>query len=107
MTGCGCWAQRAPSGRPRALEHAAELFERADTDGDGVLTLVELQRIMQTAGQQYSHLTEHARFLAGWVRTPLPAVQKAACCVCARPGQSHCGAAQSHAACHTGLSPAP
>lgn len=50
--------------QPRALEHAQELFEQADTDADGILTLAELERIMTAASRHYSHLAEHAQFLA-------------------------------------------
>ena len=98
------WAlgDAATVNQPRALEHAQELFDEADGDGDGVcamlcsherlrawlhgrrsmhdrppaclmravgalqvLTLLELESIMKAASQRYSHLSEHARFLAG------------------------------------------
>ena len=51
--------------QPRALERAEELFDQADPNSKGSLSLAELQTIMQAASKEYSHLEEHARFLAG------------------------------------------
>ncbi|KAK9813760.1 hypothetical protein WJX73_007780 [Symbiochloris irregularis] len=53
--------------QPRALERAEELFDQADPNSKGKLSLAELQTIMQAASKEYSHLEEHARFLAGKV----------------------------------------
>lgn len=49
----------------KALEHASELWEQADTDQNGQLTLAELRNLLRTASKRYSHMAEHSRFLDG------------------------------------------
>ena len=49
--------------RPKALAFADALFDQADTNGDGKLSLAELRTVLATAAGQFSHLEEHARFL--------------------------------------------
>lgn len=49
----------------KALDRSDELFERADLNKDGRLTLVELQGLMNQASKEFPHLSEHARFLDG------------------------------------------
>lgn len=49
--------------QPRALQRADELFELADTDKDGRVSLKELQAMLFEASKEFSHLEEHARFL--------------------------------------------
>jgi NADH:ubiquinone reductase (non-electrogenic) len=48
-----------------ALAKAEELFNRADVNGDGRLSLRELQDMMREAAKEFPHLAEHARFLDG------------------------------------------
>ena len=51
--------------QPKSLDKATELFDRADTNGDGKLSLKELAGVLKSASQEYSHLAEHVRFLDG------------------------------------------
>jgi hypothetical protein len=51
----------------KALEHSEELFDRADTSGDGKLQLSELRDVLRKSSEEYSHFAEHARFLDGCV----------------------------------------
>jgi hypothetical protein len=53
------------SAQPKSLDKATELFDRADTNGDGKLSLKELADVLKSASQEYSHLAEHVRFLDG------------------------------------------
>ena len=50
----------------KAVERVSELFERADTNRDGQLSMEELRVLMKTASKEYPHLEEHSRFLEGW-----------------------------------------
>ena len=56
------------SSQPKSLDKATELFDRADTNNDGKLTLKELAGVLKSASQEYSHLAEHVRFLDGCAR---------------------------------------
>ena len=47
----------------KALDKAEELFERADTDQNGRLTMAQLRSILKEASKDFPHLEEHARFL--------------------------------------------
>lgn len=47
----------------QALEHAETLFQAADTNKDGTLSLGELRDVLMKASNEFSHLEEHARFL--------------------------------------------
>lgn len=47
------------------MERVGELFERADLNGDGQLSMEELRILMRTASKEYQHLEEHSRFLEG------------------------------------------
>ena len=47
----------------KALDKADELFERADADGTGRLTLAQLRTLMREASEEFPHLAEHASFL--------------------------------------------
>lgn len=49
--------------QPKALARADELFDAADTNADGKLSLAELRAVLGTAAKEFSHLEEHARFL--------------------------------------------
>ena len=60
LTLCGCL-----SAQPKSLDKATELFDRADANGDGKLSLKELAGVLKSASQEYSHLAEHVRFLDG------------------------------------------
>lgn len=48
-----------------ASEHVDELFESADTDKDGLLTVGQLQKLLHDAEKEFPHLAKHARFLDG------------------------------------------
>lgn len=50
----------ATIGQERALDHAEELFEQADTNKDGVLSAHEVRGLIRTAKERYPHLAEHA-----------------------------------------------
>jgi len=52
--------------QPKSLDKATELFDHADTNNDGKLTLKELAGVLKSASQEYSHLAEHVRFLDGY-----------------------------------------
>lgn len=60
----------------KAVERVSELFERADSNKDGQLTMEELRVLMKTASKEYPHLQEHSRFLEGYAwcspRSPKP-----------------------------------
>lgn len=47
----------------KALEKADELFDVADVDNSGGLTLAELREVMKQASTEFPHLKEHASFL--------------------------------------------
>ena len=49
----------------KAVERVSELFERADTDKSGQLSLEELRIMMKEAAMEYPHLQEHSTFLEG------------------------------------------
>lgn len=51
--------------QPKALEHADELFVKADKNKDDQLSLDELRDMLKEASGQFSHLAEHAQFLNG------------------------------------------
>ncbi|MEW5317674.1 MAG: hypothetical protein WDW38_008956 [Sanguina aurantia] len=51
--------------QPKALDYAERLFEQADVNKDGVMTLMELQAMMTKASLEFSHLEEYSRFLDG------------------------------------------
>ena len=55
------------SSQPKSLDKATELFDRADMNDDGKLSLAELAGVLKSASQEYSHLAEHVRFLDGCV----------------------------------------
>jgi hypothetical protein len=50
---------------PLASEHVDELFDAADADGDGLLSVGELQRLLHDCAKEFPHLAKHARFLDG------------------------------------------
>lgn len=50
---------------PLASEHVDELFEAADADKDGLLTVSELQTLLHDCEKEFPHLAKHARFLDG------------------------------------------
>lgn len=54
-----------PSLQEKAVSRVSELFEKADLNGDGKLTMEELRIMMKDASKEYSHLQEHSRFLEG------------------------------------------
>lgn len=66
--------------QPRALQRADELFEQADVDKNGRVSLEELQRLMEAASKEYSHFEEHAKFLerknSRWIGRHTGAVRK-------------------------------
>jgi len=45
------------------VERVGELFEQADTNNDGNLSMEELRVVMKRAAKEYPHLDEHSRFL--------------------------------------------
>lgn len=47
----------------KALDKADELFERADVDKNGRLSMTELRSMLTEASKEFPHLEEHARFL--------------------------------------------
>ena len=49
----------------KAVSRVGELFEKADLNNDGKLTLEELRIMMKDASKEYPHLEEHSRFLEG------------------------------------------
>jgi Ca2+-binding EF-hand superfamily protein len=59
------WAfgDAATIAQPKAVTHADEMFEYADANADGRVSLVELQRVLRAASKRYSHLEEHALHL--------------------------------------------
>lgn len=40
-----------------------EIFDAADTDGNGLLTCKDVASAMQKASKEYSHLEEYSRYL--------------------------------------------
>lgn len=48
-----------------ACEHVDELFAAADRDGDGLLSVAELQQLLHSCAKDFPHLAKHARFLDG------------------------------------------
>jgi len=66
--------------QPRALQRADELFEQADVNKDGHVSLEELQRVLAEASKEYSHFEEHAKFLEAknnrWIGRHVGAVRK-------------------------------
>ena len=59
-----CTHQTRPSAaQPKSLEHADDLFHKADLNQDGRLRLEELRNLLREASKEYSHLEEHSRFL--------------------------------------------
>lgn len=50
---------------PLASEHVDELFDAADADKDGLLSVAELQRLLHDCAEEFPHLAKHARFLDG------------------------------------------
>ncbi len=53
------------SSQEKALSHAEELVDKADTSKDGKLQLGEIRDILRQSSDDYSHFAEHARFLDG------------------------------------------
>lgn len=49
----------------KAVSRVSELFEKADVNNDGKLTMEELRVMMKDASKEYPHLEEHSRFLEG------------------------------------------
>ena len=49
----------------KAVSRVSELFEKADLNNDGKLTMEELRIMMKDASKEYPHLEEHSRFLEG------------------------------------------
>ncbi|KAL3151414.1 tubulin alpha 1 [Trebouxia sp. C0009 RCD-2024] len=49
--------------QPKALDRAKEIFDAADTDGNGLLTCKDVASAMQKASKEYSHLEEYSRYL--------------------------------------------
>ena len=47
------------------MSRVGELFEKADLNNDGKLTMEELRIMMKDASKEYPHLEEHSRFLEG------------------------------------------
>jgi len=47
----------------KSITFAQELFDKADTNNDGKLTLEELCDVLREASKEFSHLSEHVRFL--------------------------------------------
>jgi len=47
----------------KALDKADELFEKADVDRSGSLSLKKLRSVLNEASKDYPHLAEHAQFL--------------------------------------------
>ena len=47
----------------KALDKADELFEKADIDNNGMLSMKELRSVLTEASKDFPHLAEHARFL--------------------------------------------
>ena len=59
-----CTHQTLPfAAQPKSLEHADDLFHKADLNQDGKLRLEELRNLLREASKEYSHLEEHSRFL--------------------------------------------
>jgi len=50
---------------PLASEHVDELFDTADADKDGLLSVSELQKVLHGCEAEFPHLARHARFLDG------------------------------------------
>lgn len=50
---------------PLASEHVDELFDAADADKDGLLSVSELQKVLHDCEAEFPHLARHARFLDG------------------------------------------
>ncbi|GIM04019.1 hypothetical protein Vretimale_8656 [Volvox reticuliferus] len=48
--------------QPKALDYAEQLFDGADTNKDGKLSLQELKQLLNDASKEFSHLEEHARY---------------------------------------------
>jgi Ca2+-binding EF-hand superfamily protein len=59
------WAfgDAATIAQPQAASHADEMFEYADVNGDGRVSVEELQRVLRAASKRYAHLEEHALHL--------------------------------------------
>ncbi|KAK9815675.1 hypothetical protein WJX72_007865 [[Myrmecia] bisecta] len=49
----------------KAMDHASELFERADTHHHGKLNLDEVRAIVRAASKEYTQFKEYLRFLDG------------------------------------------
>ncbi|KAG2486568.1 hypothetical protein HYH03_014738 [Edaphochlamys debaryana] len=49
--------------QPKALDYADQLFDQADINGDGKVSLEEMRKLLADASKEFSHLEEHARFL--------------------------------------------
>eukprot|EP00775_Hariotina_reticulata_P004476 gene4476-4730_t len=49
--------------QPKALDYADKLFEQADINKDGTVSMPELARLLRDASKEFSHLEEHARFM--------------------------------------------
>lgn len=56
----------------KAVHRVGELFEKADRNNDGQLTMEELRIMMKDASKEYPHLQEHSRFLEGRVSFAYP-----------------------------------
>jgi hypothetical protein len=59
------WAfgDAATIAQPKAVTHADEMFEYADMNEDGRVSVAELQRVLRAASKRCSHLEEHALHL--------------------------------------------
>ncbi|KIY96076.1 NADH dehydrogenase, extrinsic [Monoraphidium neglectum] len=62
--------------QPKAVEYVDRLFEQADKDKSGALSIEELKDILNEASKEFSHLAEHAQVLEA-KNTPLRGLVRA------------------------------